>query len=261
MTTVTRRNKWKIWFDVIYALFVREIRIGFNDKFGISWAVINPVIFILVLSFFRGRLDGGETHGIPTFVFMAYGLIIIQVFLQTFAAGAGAIQKNTALFAFRQVQPLSAILAACFFEVLVKIFVILGLILAMYFLDIELIARDPLRIIIYFFSIWLFALGMGMIFGLMVMYVPEVKKIQTLITRPLFFISGVFFSLQDFPSSYWHVLNWNPILHAIELARYAAYPEYGHAGVSFGYLAMAVIITLFLALIVYQVFWKQAISR
>ncbi|WP_438864978.1 ABC transporter permease [Neptunicella sp.] len=261
MATVQKRSKWKIWCDVIFALFAREIRIGFNDKFGISWAVLNPVIFILLLSFARGRLDGGETHGIPTFVFMSYGLIIIQVFLQTFNAGSSAIKKNKALFAFRQVQPISAVIAACFFEVLVKVFVVLGLMLAMYFLDIELKASDPLKIMVYVLSIWLFALGMGMIFGLAILFVPEVQKVQSLITRPLFFISGVFFSLQDFPPDYWHVLNWNPILHAIELARFAAYPEYGDAGVSIGYLMVTVLTTLFLSLMVYQISWKQAISR
>ncbi|MBC3764956.1 ABC transporter permease [Neptunicella marina] len=261
MATLEKRTKWQIWFDVIYALLVREIRIGFNDKFGISWAVLNPVIFILVLSFLRGRLDGGETHTIPTFVFMAYGLINIQIFLQTFSAGASAIQKHKALFAFRQVQPISAILAACFFEILVKIFVIVGLMVAMYFLGIELHAANPLKIMLYIFLIWVFAMSLGILFGLMIAFVPEVKKIQLLITRPLFFISGVFFSLQDFPQSYWHVLNWNPILHAIELSRYSAYPAYGHSGVSESFLFIVVLTTTFIALSCYQIAWKQAISR
>jgi capsular polysaccharide transport system permease protein len=54
MTTVIKRNKWEIWRDVIFALFVREIRTGFNDKIGISWSVIQPVVFIFILSFVRG---------------------------------------------------------------------------------------------------------------------------------------------------------------------------------------------------------------
>ena len=261
MTKVVKRNKWQIWRDVIFALFAREIRTGFNDKFGISWAVLNPVIFILFLSFLRGRLDGGETHGIPTFIFMAYGMIMIQVFLQTFASASTAIKKNQSLFAFRQVQPISAVLASGFFELLVKVFVIACLALAVYFLNMELKVADPLSIIVYIISLWLFALSAGLLFGLMILYIPEIQKVQSLMTRPLFFISGVFFSLQDFPKEYWYLLDWNPILHAIELSRYAAYPGYGQVGVSNSFLALVVVSTLFFSLICYQASWKQAISR
>ena len=81
MTTVTKRNKWEVWRDVIFALFIREIRTGFNDKIGISWSVIQPVAFIFVLAYVRGRINGGETHSIPTFTFMAIGLVLILGFL------------------------------------------------------------------------------------------------------------------------------------------------------------------------------------
>jgi capsular polysaccharide transport system permease protein len=261
MTTVTKRGPWIIWKDVIFALFAREIRTGFNDKLGISWAVVQPVLFIFVLSFFRGRLDGGDTHSIPTFVFMAFGMVQIQAFLQTFTTSASAVKKNQALYAFRQVQPISAVIATGLFELLVKIFVVLGIVLTMYLIDIEYQVADPLAIIIYFVGLWVFAVSMGLIFGLLSLYVPEVTKIQMLFSRPLFFISGVFFSLQDFPKEYWWLLNWNPILHAIELSRYAAYPSYGDAGVSQSFFLIVVLSTLFLALSLYHGYWKQAINR
>ncbi|MFT4790358.1 MAG: capsular polysaccharide transport system permease protein, partial [Paraglaciecola sp.] len=106
MTTVLKRNKWEIWRDVIFALFAREIRTGFNDKFGLSWAVLGPVAFIFALSFVRGRLGGDETHTLPTFTFMAIGILFIQSFLETLNTSASAIKKNKSLFAFRQVQPI-----------------------------------------------------------------------------------------------------------------------------------------------------------
>jgi len=86
LISLKRRSAWQTWRDVIFALFAREIRIGFNDKFGLSWAVVQPILFILLLSFLRGRLNGGDTHSLPTFVFMAYGLLTIQMFIQTFTA-------------------------------------------------------------------------------------------------------------------------------------------------------------------------------
>lgn len=138
MTTVIKRNKWEIWRDVIFALFAREIRTGFNDKFGLSWAVVNPVVFIFALSFLRGRLAGGETHTIPTFTFMAIGILFIQSFLQTLGSSARSIGKNKALFAFRQVQPISAVFASALFEFLIKLFVVVGIIIIMYFMGMDL---------------------------------------------------------------------------------------------------------------------------
>ena len=261
MTTVIKRNKWEVWRDVIFALFAREIRTGFNDKLGISWALINPIVFIFVLSFIRGRMDGGDTHGVPTFVFMAYGLIYIQMFLNTLQSCAGALKKNKALFAFRQVQPISAVIAAAMFELLIKTFVLIGIFIIMFFLGIETSIADPLLMLYCFVSLWWLAVMFGLLFVILIAYVPEVSKLMNLVTRPLFFISGTFFALQDFPREYWHYLNWNPILHAIELTRYAAYPAYGDEGVSVGFLSIVTLITTFFALSIYYANWRQAISR
>ncbi|MFT5712404.1 MAG: capsular polysaccharide transport system permease protein [Glaciecola sp.] len=261
MTTVLKRNKWEIWRDVIFALFTREIKTSFNDKLGISWSVLSPIAFILVLSFIRGRVDGGDTHTIPTFVFMAYGLMLVQMFLETLQSGSSAIKKNKALFAFRQVQPLSAVLAASLFGFLVKVFVLLGIYVFMYFMRIEIIIDNPLLLVSLFVLLWVLAFMIGLLLGILSLYVPELSKIQSLFTRPLFFISGTFFSLQDIPQEYWWLLDWNPILHAIELSRFAAYTSYQDNGVSFNYFAFVVLGASFISLAIYHSQWRQAISR
>jgi capsular polysaccharide transport system permease protein len=261
MTTVIKRNKWEIWRDVIFALFAREIRTGFSDKLGLSWAVLNPIIFIFVLSFMRGRMDGGDTHSIPTFVFMAYGLIFIQTFLQTLNTCSAAIRKNKALFAFRQVQPISAVLAAAMFEVLVKIAVIFGVFIAMFLMGMTIEIDNPLLLIFNIIMLWWFSVMFGLLFGVWGLYVPEVTKVMNLLTRPLFFISATFFSLQDIPQEYWWLLTWNPVLHAIELTRYAAYTSYGNEGVSIGYFSFCVLVVTFFALSIYYANWRRAISR
>ncbi|HCE2180539.1 TPA: ABC transporter permease [Vibrio parahaemolyticus] len=261
MAKVLKRSRLQIWGDVIFALFVREIRSSFNDKFGLSWAVINPVAFIFILSFIRGRMDGGETHSMPTFVFMAYGMLIIQMFLSMWGSTSSSIRKNRSLFAFRQVQPISAFLATGLFELLLKASVFLTILIIMYFLQMEVKIADPLELLFCFTQVSIVAFSLGVLFGLAEQYVKELGKLKSLIQRPLFFISGVFFSLQDVPKEYWSYLNWNPVLHGIELARQAAYPSYGAVGVSNFYLGASTLILLSLALFCYQACWKQAISR
>ncbi|MEP0071159.1 MAG: ABC transporter permease [Marinomonas sp.] len=261
MATVNKRSLFVLWRDVIFAIFVREIKSKFNDKFGIAWSVVSPVAFIFMLSFIRGRMDGGDTHGIPTFWFMAYGMILVQFFLGLLGSVSGAIQKNKPLYAFRQVQPISSIIAVAGFELLVKFFVILCILVIAYYLHLDFTISDPLEVLFILIRVWLIATSVGVLLALAKCYIPEIGKLQSLATRPLFFISAIFFSLQDIPKEYWPYLTWNPLLHAVELSRYAAYPHYGDAGVSYFFLDSVTLILVFFALACYQISWKQAISR
>jgi capsular polysaccharide transport system permease protein len=197
----------------------------------------------------------------PTFTFMAIGLILLLNFLKTLSSAASSIGRSKALYAFRQVQPISAVLASGLFELLVKGFVIVTIVIIMYFLNMELQISAPFLFLSCLFLLWLLAVALGLLFGIAELFVKEIQKVRELATRPLFFISGAFFSLQDFPREYWHYLDWNPILHAIELARFSVHTTYGDAGVSFNYLILITIILTFSSLAVYFAYWKQAISR
>lgn len=261
MAVVRKRSNLAIWQDVIFAIFLREIKSKFNDRIGISWAVISPVIFIMTLSFIRGRMGGGEAHTIPVFIFMLYGMVLIQLFLTCFGACTSAIKKNKPLYAFRQVQPISSVIAVALFEYLVKVFVVLLLFLIVYLMGMDLKIDNLLLMFFCMTLVWLFSVGLGLIFAIAQGFVEEIGKIRELMTRPMFFISGVFFSLQDIPREYWVYLDWNPILHAIELTRYGAYHSYGQEGVSLAYLTQSVLIVFAAGLFVYRAYWKQVISR
>jgi len=258
---VLSRNLSRIWLDVIYAIFLREVKSKSSDKLGIAWSVVSPVAFIFILSYLRGRMDGGNTHGIPTFFFMAYGLILIQFFLGLVGSSSTALKKHKPLYAFRQVQPISSILAITLFECLVKLFVILLVGVICFMLKFDIYISDPLSLIFNLLKLTVISMSIGVIFSLAACYVPEVDKIKALFLRPMFFISGTFFSLQDIPQEYWPYLTWNPVLHAIELTRFAVYPQYGNAGVSDLYLNVFTLTSLGLALACYHISWKQAISR
>lgn len=261
MAEVTLRSNSKIWKDVIFAIFIREIRSKFDDKIGISWAVVQPVSFIFILSFIRGMIDDGFTHTMPTFIFMMYGMIIIQLFISTLSSTAKSIARNKALFAFRQVQPIAAVIANALFEMLVKVGVIIVLAIIVYLMGIDTFIVDPLSIILIILQVWLCAISIGLIFAITKAFVVEIDKVRVLLTRPLFFISAVFFSLQDIPQQYWLYLTWNPILHAIELTRFSAYPSYQEQGVSMNYLSLCTLIVFSLAIAIYSISWKKVVSR
>ncbi len=261
MAKVIHRKKVKVWKDVIFAIFIREIKSKFDDKLGLVWAFLNPLMFVFVLSYGRELLWGPYTHSMPTFMFMLYGMLFIQLFTSTLKSTSSAISRNRALFAFRQVQPISAIIASALLELLVKIVVILLLMLIILFLRLEYQLSNVLLIFAYLGQTWFIAISLGLVLGVSREFVKEIKRAQELLVRPLFFISAVFFSLQDIPTEFWNYLDWNPILHAIELSRSAAYSNYPVLGVSSVYLISFTIITALFSLIVYKLSWKRMLGK
>jgi len=261
MAVVIKRSTLTVWKDVIFSIFLRDIRSKFNDKLGISWAVVSPLIFIIILTMLRGSFDGGVTHSMPTFFFMVYGILFIRFFMETLNSVSSSIKANKPLFAFRQVQPISAVIAVAIFELLIRTIVIICIFTIAYYLKIDIEIDNLLGVLFCFFQVWLLAVSTGLILALLSCFIPEVNKIKTMMLRPLIFISAAFFSLQDIPRDLWKYFTWNPILHAIESARYFAYPTYGNEGIDIMYLNYSTLLFFFFSLCCYKAVWKQAISR
>ncbi len=258
---LTLKEQLYAWRSVIFALFLRELQSKFNDKFGLSWAFLEPFVFISALSLLRSLISGRDAHGLPVMIFMMVGMVALQLFTSTLQSVSMSIRKNKPLYAFRQVQPISAILTAGFIELVIKTIVVAMLIATVLLLGIEVSVSDILALICLFFSVWIFSLSIGLIFGIAAAFVPEVDKIKSLMTRPLMFISCVFYSLQDIPEEYWYLLTWNPLVHFIELSRYAILESYGDKGVSVEYVLRAVVLGLFFSLALYHLTWRKVLAR
>lgn len=258
---ITFKEQLYAWRSVIFALFLRELQSKFNDKFGLGWAFLEPFAFIFALSYLRGLISGGDIHTIPIFIFMMIGMVGLQSLTVCLQSVSTSVRRNKPLYAFRQVQPISAVITAGFLEFSIKVIVVALLILAMYLMDTEVSIHDPLLLIGLFLLLWVFSISIGLMFAIAAAFVPEVDKIKSMLTRPLMFISCVFFSLQDLPDEFWPYLTWNPLVHFNELARYACFESYGQKGVSLSFLIEVTIVSLFLSLSMYHITWKKVLSR
>ncbi|WP_196137725.1 ABC transporter permease [Aliikangiella sp. G2MR2-5] len=262
MPVALKRSRLELWRDVIFALFIRHLRSRFNDKFGISWLIIQPVIFILVLSSLRGRLTGEEVHGIPVFIFMLLGMGVVVQFLSIWSSISTCIRKDKPLYAFRQVIPFASFITSAILEIISYIIVLLILFMIAILLGFHVTIDNPLLFILYLLEVQMIALAVGLIFSVGQLFVIEVNKLQALLQRPMIFVSGAFFTLSDIPQEAWPYLAWNPVLHAVELARGAAYESFVPvSAISSTYLHVFTLSISFLALSIYTVCWRRMISR
>jgi capsular polysaccharide transport system permease protein len=255
------RQQWSVWRTVVFALYLRELQSKFNDKLGLGWAFVEPFLFIFALSFLRGLLSSEDVHSVPVFVFMMVGMVGIQSLMSAINGIATSIGRNRPLYAFRQVQPMSAVLTATLLELIIKLGVIALLLISLYLTDKQFVPHDPLLLIVLFVVLWLFIFACGLITAVLEAIIPEVAKLRSLAMRPLFFISCVFFSLQDIPQEFWPWLTWNPMVHFIELARYACYASYGSMGVSLQYCLFSCLTFLLIGLSAYRVHWKRLLVK
>ena len=78
----------------------------------------------------------------------------------------------------------------------------------------------------------LFGLGTGLVNCLLFGLFPVWEQIWSILTRPLFLASGVFFLYDSMPRLAQDLLWWNPLLHAIGEVRSGFYDTYDAAYVS-----------------------------
>jgi len=80
------------------------------------------------------------------------------------------------------------------------------------------------------------ALGVGMINALLFTAFPVWQRVWSIITRPLFLVSGVIFIFDSVPQPYRDYLWWNPLVHVVGQMRDSFYPTYDSSYVSHTYV-------------------------
>ena len=101
------RNSWQIQRAVFLALFIRELKTRFGRyRLGFFWAMIEPIVHILVLTILFSFLrDGWDFYGIPFLCFWSWCLSIFYI-SKIVTGGINSIRVNLGLFAYRQVNHL-----------------------------------------------------------------------------------------------------------------------------------------------------------
>lgn len=250
-----KRGSWQVFRSVVFALIVRELRTRFGKwRLGYAWAILEPlmmiIVFALALTFLRGRQPFFD---IPVGVFIGIGFLLFQFWSSLAMRATEAITANSALFGYRQVKPFDTVLARAILETVVTMIAALILIwIANWFFGLRVEVYDPLRAMLVFLLLVLFAFGLGLALSVFGTLQSELAKLVPQVTRPMLFISGVFFPLAVVPQHLQPYLLWNPVLHAIEQMRFSMYPQYPADDTSLFFLAQAAVIAMAFGTLVYM---------
>lgn len=255
MTAIPKQTPWEIQKSVVFAVFIRELNARFGRfTLGYVWALLEPLFFVLVLSFVRGRFTGAPIAGLPPVVFFASGVLPFLLFRNIVTTSIGAVESNHGLFNYQRVKASDVFAARFLLELLITLIVSLVIFVALPFLNQDFRYNDTLQTLAALTLLLLFTAGIGLIFTVLGPIWVEAKKVLPMILRPLLFISGIFFPINSLPPAARDYFLWNPILHALELLRGGAFVGHSSHEASWSYLFWSSILTFALGLTIYRLY-------
>jgi capsular polysaccharide transport system permease protein len=249
-----KRTAFKIMVASVHALLMRELKTRFgSSKLGYFWAIAEPVAQAAILGLIFTLLGRDSVNNIPIALFIFTGILPFKMFAKLLPQLSAGITANKALFAYRQVAPIDPIITRLLIEVTTYVISYTFIMLCLSWLGFNVIPDQLLPLFAANALLILFSAGLGIALCSAVQYWQDTPKLLGMILRPLFYISGVFYSATMIPSQYWYLLDWNPIFHIIELSRDAFFKEYTTPLGDWQYVASCTLVSLALGLSLYRV--------
>ena len=219
--------------------------------------IITSILFLLVISLAIGD-SKKEVMGAPFIVFLAPGLIAMQVIQQSFAHSSSSLVMSKMMGTIQDIigSPLSSaevttsiILASVTRGFLISI---ISTTIFYFFLDLEI---NSYTIFFVYLFLGCFILGsLGFIAGLYANKFDEMATITNFLIVPLSFLSGTFYSIKRLPDFLQTISYYNPFFHMIDGFRYAFINQMD-GSIKFGIMYLSVLSIIFW-IIAYYLFKK-----
>lgn len=204
-------------------LSYRDIRVRYAQTLlGMSWAIINPLVSVLLLYFVFGVVVKVDTQGVPPLLFTMAGLCSWNYFSRVVGEAGGSVIGAQSLvkkvYFPRLIIPLSKAISALMDLVIVMV------ILAGMMMVYQVPVGWKVWMIIPFSLLTVLA---GIAFGIWVAALTirfrDFTHIIPLILRIGMFLSPIAYSASIVPSSYRWVFNLNPLTGIIEGFRWSLF--------------------------------------
>jgi len=219
-TPLPFRTPWEIQRSVIYALFIRELKTRLGGKWlGAFWAFGEPLAHVLFMMFMLETVRGRVMANVDFSVFLVTGVIPFVLFKNLSMRLMGAVEANRGLFGYRQVKPMDAFLSRALLEIVISATVFVMALGLLEWWGIDALPVRPLEMLGIVLLLIASGFGTGLTLAMATHSLPASRTVVKMLFWPLYFISGVIFSVNTLPDEVVSWLLWNPILHALELLR------------------------------------------
>ncbi|AGW93673.1 ABC transporter permease [Cupriavidus sp. DF5525] len=264
MSRATVRSDVSIAVSVWKALFLREASARLaTGRAAWLWILLEPavhLIFLMLLfGLIRHRVVGGGANAEIFVLAGVWGFFLVRNIAMR---GMDAVNANKALFAYRQVRPVDAVLVRVSLEAFLYAIVLAVLLAALAAFDIDIAPNDPAQVGMSVVLLLLSGGGMALVFSVFGSLLPEAGRLIRLAFAPLYFLSAVMYPVASLPRGLRTVVLVNPIVHGLESMRAGYFAGYhGEAHISLLYLGFFALGMVFLGLALHARYAQRLVAQ
>jgi lipopolysaccharide transport system permease protein len=215
------RDLW-VYRELVYFLTWRDIIVRYKQTvLGAVWAIINPLVNMIVLEIVFGKFAGMETEGgLPGPIFRYAAVLPWVLFSSALGSAGRSMLTNrsmiTKIYFPRLIIPLSSVLGGVL-DFLISFTVLLGMMLYWGVMPTLSLLTLPLIILLALVT----ALGVGLWLSALNVLYRDVGYVLPVLTQLLLFISPVGYSSSSVSSNWQLIYALNPMVGVIESFRWA----------------------------------------
>ncbi len=202
--------------DLFYFLVWRDIKVMYAQTIlGFSWAILQPLIQIVIFTVIFGKVAKLSTEGIPYFLFSSIAIIpwtyMAQAMTQSSQSLVSGQNMLGKIYFPRLIFPLTAVLGKLvdFGIALLLLLVILG---------VYRVTPTHKLLFLPFFAIYMVCIptGVGLWLSALAIRFRDVKHAMAFVIRMLMYSAPIVYSASAIPEKYRIVYSLNPIVGVIE---------------------------------------------
>jgi lipopolysaccharide transport system permease protein len=215
-------NLKELWLykELFYIFAWRDIKVRYKQTaIGVTWALLQPFLAMVIFSVFFGGLAKIPSNGIPYPIFVYSGLLFWNYFSTSLSGSSNSLITNEGIvkkiYFPRLLLPLSTTITPII-DFCLAFVVLIGLMIFYHFTPTILgVLMLPILVILSFLS----ASGLGSLLAAINIRFRDIREALPFFIQTLFFVTPVIYPTTIVPERYQWILGFNPMSGIIEAAR------------------------------------------
>lgn len=211
----------------IVALVLREMTTSYGrSPGGYLWAIMEPAAGTALMTVIFSLGFRNPPLGNDFAIFYASGLVPFFAYGSVSGKVGTAILYSKSLLIYPAVTYLDALIARFILNATTQILVAYILFSFIIVVMDNAVSLSLGPVLLSFAMVLSLALGIGTLNGFLFAVFPVWQQAWSILTRPLFIISGIFFLYDTVPEPYQNYLWYNPLVHVVGISRSGFYARY-----------------------------------
>jgi len=241
--------------ELLYFLVWRDVKVRYKQTvLGAAWAILQPLVTMVIFTYFFGKLARVPTEGVPYPIFFYTGLLLWTYFSNSLTSGAQSLVGNsnliTKVYFPRLIIPAAAV-GAGLVDFAIASVLLIGLLIYYNFP----VTLGYLMLLPLVALTTLFALGMSVWLSALNVRYRDVRYALPFMIQVWLFVSPIIYPSTLVPEEWRWMILLNPLTGIIEGFRAALF------GRGFHWLALGYATAFTLALLVYAGYTFRRMER